>query len=231
MRLVENQENFFFPIDGHQFLEITHYSDDTEPVFREGPLSENQISDWLLQATVRALQDTWHVPNSYFRAHYEQAGMVTTFTPLKSSSIGFIFQSDPLFPWAYSLCIIHDWATQRTYALCMGLWEESIRELLDYLRTSKALSMHPLFVSIAIADLSSSDINTRNKLVQEDLEEVSIATKTDAPFYVPDEESAIHEDVDFVKLTLQLTSLSSSCANLTALVSTELRVSTLSSEI
>lgn len=53
----------------------------------------------------------------------------------------------------------------------MGLWEESIRELLDYLRTSKALSMHPLFVSIAIADLSSSDINTRNKLVQEDLEE------------------------------------------------------------
>ncbi|PVF94355.1 hypothetical protein CPB86DRAFT_713399 [Serendipita vermifera] len=84
--------------------------------------------------------------------------------------------------------------------------------------------MHPLFVSIAIADLSSVDINGFNGFYKEDLDQVRTAIKTDAPFYYPEEESAIHEDVDFVKITLQLTSLSSACANLAALLSTELRI-------
>lgn len=49
MRKWENRENFFHPIDGHWFLEMFHYSDDTDPDFHEGRLSENQISDWLIQ--------------------------------------------------------------------------------------------------------------------------------------------------------------------------------------
>ncbi|PVF94356.1 hypothetical protein CPB86DRAFT_876447 [Serendipita vermifera] len=182
----------------------------------------------LSKRTVQAIQDIWHVPNSFFRSFFQGLGVATMFKTVKSSSssVGFTLRSELGWGWRYSLCIVHDKISQVTHVICMGLKLYEIDDLRQYLDASKALSMHPLFVPICIIDLISRTAEYYNRQYGVELEDAMIAIKTDIhiDFGEKNEANYPSEEVNFSKITLQLTSLLESCAGLTRFLSPQQRV-------
>ncbi|PVF91183.1 hypothetical protein CPB86DRAFT_770930 [Serendipita vermifera] len=180
----------------------------------------------LSKKTVQTIQDVLHVPNSYFRAYYEEQSVAIRFKPVKSSSstIGFIFRSEAGWDWDYCLCVVHDCVSQTTHAICMGMNPEEIHQFREYLVVSRAFSVHPLFVSIAIADLTSLIAGRRIDSDEAELNAIRVRIKTDIHIYVDKNTRITPEEANFGEITLQLTSLSASSAALTSFLTTQLRV-------
>jgi hypothetical protein len=105
----------------------------------------------------------------------------------------------------------------------MGLTAPEILKLHCYLNTASGLSGYCMLVPIAIADFSSLEVDSWNRMHDEDLTKTLVAIKSD--LYLSTGGIQLdNEDINLQKITLRLTSLAVSCAGVTSFLATQKRI-------
>jgi hypothetical protein len=118
------------------------------------------------------------------------------------------------------LAISYDIDSRIANAVCIGLLPHEILAFIEYLKLQKESMENPLFLSIALADLSKSDVVNLNRKHIQIFLDIQRAMKTD-DFIVKFPASQEVNLVDFAK---SLKSLATSSAGLSQLCASQVQI-------
>ncbi|KAF2030645.1 hypothetical protein EK21DRAFT_111738 [Setomelanomma holmii] len=130
------------------------------------------------QKAIKALQRHWHIAEVCFHAHLKAGSCAMPYKPIPSHPTwkGFLLRVMYDLPFQCTLAISHDRNTQTTYGICYGGPSPNISLFLEKFQVAKEHAYQALLVSLILADMALTELETSNSRTFDDFIPVREAT-------------------------------------------------------